>query len=248
MIKSHYKKMIFRVKSTLFYAGSILAMVLYFCCFAGLVAPFVAAHKRQYIFTRYNIFVLWWCKCLFAVEYKVEGIEYIHAQPCIILCNHQSSLETFILQTLFSPLSTVLKKELLMVPFFGWSARMLKAIPVDRGAPVKAYKQLMRQGRESVLDNRSVLIFPEGTRVPIGERVKFNRGGASLAHQLQVPIIPVAHNSGLSWPPKHLALSPSMITIRVGPPIESRDKSKRELYEISTKWIESNRDDLLAQA
>ncbi len=149
------------------------------------------------------------------------------------------------LQTLFSPLSTVLKQELLKIPLFGWGLRMLYPIALDRSQPAKAYKQLISQGRERVSSNRSVLIFPEGTRVTAGDKVKFNRGGAALAHQTQVPIVPIAHNAGLRWPSTNAIPNPGTITVRIGKPIYTAGKSKGELYESSTHWIESNRDALL---
>jgi len=243
-MNSLYTKMVLLIKTILFYVGSILALVL-FSCMAVLIVPFMNGHKRQYLLTRYNVFVLWLSKFTCGVRYKVEGLENIQKGPYIILCNHQSSLETFLLQTLFSPLSTVLKQELLRVPFFGWGAKMLKAIPLDRRRPAQAYRQLISQGKDRVLENRSVLIFPEGTRVPMGAKVKFNRGGAALAHHTKAPIIPVAHNAGLRWSFKNLMLSPGTITVRIGKPINSTDKSKSELYETSTHWIESNRDELM---
>jgi len=237
------KKILVAAKTVLFYLGCSLAMIV--CCSAAfMLVPFLDEKKQQFVLTRFNVFILWWSKWLCGIHYQVEGQENIPKGPCIVLCNHQSTWETFFLQTLFSPLSTVLKQELLSVPVFGWGARVLKAIPLDRSEPVKAYKQLITEGQNRVLKNRSVLIFPEGTRVPIGEKAKFNRGGASLAHLTQVPIIPIAHNAGLLWPSKDIFLKPGTISVRIGEPIYSSGQSKKELYEESTKWIEDNRDSL----
>ena len=180
------------------------------------------------------------------VYYEIEGEENIPEGPCIILSNHQSSWETFLLQTIFSPLSTVLKKELLKIPLFGWGMRLLDPIALDRAQPVQAFKQLISQGHDRLSANRSVLIFPEGTRVAIGEQVKFNRGGAALAHLSQTPIVPVAHNAGLCMPSNSFILTPGKITVKIGIPIYSEGRSKKELYEASTRWIESNRDALMA--
>ena len=239
------KQILVAAKTFWFYLGCILVLIVY-CCTTVFVIPLLGDKKQQYVLTRFNVFVLWWIKLVCGIQYQVEGQENIPKGPCIVLCNHQSIWETFFLQTLFNPLSTVLKQELLSIPVFGWGAKVLKAIPLDRNEPIKAYKQLISEGQDRVLKNRSVLIFPEGTRVPIGRKVKFNRGGASLAHLTQVPIIPIAHNAGLFWPSKALFLKPGIITVRIGQPIYSSDLTKKQLYEESTKWIESNRDSLLS--
>jgi len=237
------KKILVAAKTLLFYLGC--GLVLMVCSPAAfMLVPFLDEKKQQFVLTRFNVFVLWWSSWLCGIIYQVEGRENIPSGPCIVLCNHQSAWETFFLQTLFSPLSTVLKQELLSIPIFGRGARVLKAIPLDRSEPIKAYKQLISEGQNRVLKNRSVLIFPEGTRVAIGEKVKFNRGGASLAHLTQVPILPIAHNAGLFWPSKDLFLKPGTITVRIGQPIYASGLSKKELYEASTRWIENNRDSL----
>ncbi len=232
------------IRSLTFYSGCILGLIL-FSGIASLLIPFLNAEKRQYVFSRYNVFVIWWSEFICGVHYEIEGLNNIPEGACVVLSNHQSSLETFLLQTLFSPLSTVLKQELLKIPFFGWGAKILEPIALDRRRPTQAYKQLIAQGQERIDQNRSVLIFPEGTRVSIGEKVKFNRGGAALAYHTQAPIIPIAHNAGLRWTSRRLLL-PGTVTVRIGKPIHPAAMNKKELYDESTKWIETNRDNLMA--
>ena len=240
-----YTKIALEVRTLLFYSGCILGLML-FSCVASLLIPFLNTGKRQYVCSRYNVFVIWWSEFICGIHYEIEGLNNIPEGACVVLSNHQSSLETFLLQTLFSPLSTVLKQELLKVPFFGWGAKILEPIALDRRRPTQAFKQLIAQGQERIDQNRSVLIFPEGTRVSRGEKVKFNRGGAALAYHAQAPIIPIAHNAGLRWSSNRLLL-PGTVTVRIGKPIQPTELNKKELYEVSTKWIESNRDNLMAQ-
>ncbi len=232
-------------RSLVFHVGCNIVLFIH-CCATVLIVPLLDIKQRQYVFTRYNVFVLWWCKVICGVYYEIEGKENVPEGPCIILSNHQSSWETFLFQTLFSPLSTVLKKELLKIPLFGWGMKLLEPIALDRTQPIQAFKQLIAQGHDRVSHNRSVLIFPEGTRVVAGTQVKFNRGGAALAHHSQAPIVPVAHNAGLCMPPNSFILKPGKITVKIGKPICSKGKSKKELYDASTHWIESNRDALMA--
>ncbi len=242
---SLYVNVVLKTRKLIFYTGCFVGLI-FISCIGSLLVPFLGSQKRQYVLTRYHFFVIWWSTFVCGVRYKIEGLDNIPRGPCIILSNHQSSWETFLLQTLFTPLCTVLKQELLQIPFVGWGAKMLEPIALDRSQPTKAYKQLISQGQERVTQNKSVLIFPEGTRVAKGESVKFNRGGAALAFRTQVPIIPVPHNAGLYWPLKETAPKTGAIIIRIGRPIYTKGMTKTELYDTSTDWITHNKDLLMA--
>ena len=231
-------------RAVLFYLASLLILVVVGFS-AALTSPFLSKQKTQYLINRFSVMILVMCEWICGIRYELEGQENMLDGPCVILCNHQSMWETFLMQTLFFPLSSVLKKELLNVPFFGRGAKKLDAIALDRSLPAQSYKQLIYVGTERLDDKRSVLIFPEGTRVRNGERAKFSRGGASLAHHAQVPILPVAHNSGLRWPFANFVCTSGTIKVRIGAPIYPEGKSKRELYQLSTCWIERNRDELM---
>ena len=87
----------------------------------------------------------------------------------MILAKHQSTWETFFLSAYFEPLTQVLKRELLRVPFFGWAIMLLKPIAIDRDNPKAALRQVAKQGHERLEQGAWVLIFPEGTRVPVGQ-------------------------------------------------------------------------------
>lgn len=236
--------MITFIRSLIFYAVSLIGLVS-FSPILILLSPFITTERLQYLITFYNKFVLLCSRYICGLHYKIEGLENIKDEAMVVMSNHQSSLETFILPVIFGPLSTVLKKELLMIPFFSWGAKKMQVIAVDRSNPIQAYKQLIREGAKRISDQRSVLIFPEGTRVAENEKVKFNRGGAALAHHTKAPIIPVAHNTGRFIKANRFPIHSGVITIRIGKAIEANNLSKRELYETSTNWIESQRDILL---
>ena len=158
------------------------------CSIGLLVAPFLTFPAR------YRFINVYWCrfavglgKYLVGLDYRVTGAENIPSERCVILAKHQSTWETFFLSAYFQPLSQVLKKELLRVPFFGWAMAMLKPIAINRDNPKQALKQLASQGAERLEQNCWVLIFPEGTRIPTGEIGKFSRGGTSLAVNAGLP-------------------------------------------------------------
>src|SRR5690606_5770858 len=103
---------------------------------------------------RYRLVVRTWCRCgvwlarvVAGINYQVIGQEHIPDRPCVILAKHQSTWETFFLSAYFEPLSQVVKRELLFVPFFGWALAAMKPIAIDRDNPKAALKQLAKQGQ-----------------------------------------------------------------------------------------------------
>jgi 1-acyl-sn-glycerol-3-phosphate acyltransferase len=208
-----------------------------------LVAPFLRYPQRFRFVVLLNHFVVWWFRVACGVRYEIEGLENLpKGRAFIIVCNHQSQWETFYLQTVVTPLCTVLKKELLSIPFFGWALALINPIAIDRSLKTNALKQIVSQGKERIAAGVSVLIFPEGTRVEPGSDSKFSKTGAFLAKNTGTPVVPVAHNAGERWPKRGLIKKPGVLRLVVGEAIESKNRSTDELYQISTAWIESQRE------
>lgn len=208
-----------------------------------LVLPWLDVPRRFKVAIQLNRFVLWWFGKACGVTYRIEGLENLPVGGNgVLVSNHQSEWETFYLQTIVSPLCTVLKKELLRVPFFGWALALIKPIAIDRGARTGALKQIQQQGREKLKQGFWVLIFPEGTRVNPGEHRKFSKTGALLAEQSGRPLIPVAHNAGTVWPARGFMKNPGVLHLVIGEPINPDGLSVNELYRQSTDWIESTRE------
>jgi 1-acyl-sn-glycerol-3-phosphate acyltransferase len=156
------------------------------------------------------------------------------------MANHQSQWETFYLQLLVSPQATILKRELLWVPFFGWGLALLKPIAIDRSKGSQALKTVLKVGQERLAEGISVVIYPEGTRQPPGTLGSFNAGGAMLATRAGVEILPVVHNSGDCWPGRSLLRLPGTIRLRIGAPIPSTGKSSKALTAEVESWIRGN--------
>ena len=134
----------------------------------------------------------------------------------MIIANHQSAWETLAFQVIFPPQVWVVKRELLWIPFFGWGLAMLSPIAIDRGAGMRALRQTLEQGRDRLGGGYSIVIFPEGTRVAPGDRRPFHPGGAWLAIQAGVPVLPVAHDSGRLWQRNAFIKRPGLITVSIG--------------------------------
>ena len=145
--------------------------------------------------------------------------------------------ETLALQTLVAPQTWLLKKSLLRVPFFGWGLALLRPIAIDRSAGREAIRALVRQGSECLADGVWVVVFPEGTRVPPGERRAFHKGGAFLAERTGRPIVPIAHDSGDFWGRRRFVKRSGTIRLVIGPPIEPDGRRASELNRRAEEWI-----------
>ncbi|MDZ7925093.1 MAG: lysophospholipid acyltransferase family protein [Marinagarivorans sp.] len=197
--------------------------------------------------TRHRI-IISWCSLVIAlarwicgIRYQVQGREHLKnlEGPVVVMSKHQSTWETLYLQILFFPASTILKKSLLDLPFFGWGLRGLRPIAIDRSNPRDALRQVRIGGEQGIKDNLNILIFPEGTRMLPGERGKYARSGADIAIASNVKVIPIAMNAGECWLGDNKLRLPGLVTVHIGAPIESANKTSRELTEEVEAWIES---------
>ncbi len=112
-------------------------------------------------------------------------------------CKHTSAWETVALFVIFSPAHVwVLKRELLWIPLMGWGLKVLRPIAIDRSAGHRAVNQVIEQGQERLADGLWVIVFPEGTRVAVGETRKYGLSGALLAAAAERLVVPVSHNAG----------------------------------------------------
>lgn len=186
----------------------------------------------------WNHFVVWSAHAFCGIDYRVIGQRNLDCEPCVILSKHQSTWETMFLQFYFGPLSTILKRELLRIPFFGWGLALLRPIPIDRGSPIKALKKVKAQGKQRLQEGNNILVYPEGTRITYGEVGNYARSGADIACLAGVPIVPVAHNAGKCWPKKGLLKKPGTITVVIGEPISTENRTSRDIMQEVEQWIE----------
>jgi 1-acyl-sn-glycerol-3-phosphate acyltransferase len=223
--------------STVFAVGLALSTMI----FAPIaIAAFVLPYRwRYHTVIQWTYFNIWWLGVTCGLRHRVEGVENIPERPTIILSKHESAWETIALPRLFSPQCWVLKRELLRVPFFGWGLATLRPIAIDRSAGINAAQQVVKQGRARLDDGIWVVIFPEGTRVPPGERRRYKLGGAILAASTQAPVIPIAHDSGDYWPRNSFFKFPGTIRLVIGPAIPTDGLSVAEINERTERWIEA---------
>ena len=164
-------------------------------------------------------FCLWWLRITVGLTHRLSGLENLPAGPVIIASKHQSSWETLAYTLLFSDAAIVLKRELLFIPVVGWAMARAGNIAVERGDGAAALRGLVRQAKAVIAEGRSILIFPEGTRVAVGDERPYHVGTAALYRQLGVPVVPVALNSGLFWGRRQFIKRPGMIDVEILPAI-----------------------------
>lgn len=221
--------------SYLFTIGYIsTGMVAGIICLLLSVLPFRLRFK---ICMNWNKFVMVWVRWTCGIKFEIKG-QKPDFEPYVVMSKHSSTWETMFLQYYFLPISTVLKKVLLKVPFFGWGLAILKPIAIDRSNPIQALKQIKKQGKARLEEGINVLIYPEGTRIPFGERGNYARSGADIAKAAGVPIVPIAHDAGYFWPNKDFIKKPGTITVVIGEPIDTSEKSSKELAKEVEEWIE----------
>lgn len=193
---------------------------------------------------RYKFISLWaksmliWLKYSCNISFKVKGVENIPKSPFIILSKHQSAWETLAFQKIFPPQVWVMKRELLFVPFFGWGLAMTSPIAIDRSLGKKSLNQMLKQGLDRLKKGFCIVIFPEGTRIKPKEIGKYHIGGAWLASETKVPIVPVAHNAGYFWPKNSVFKKPGEITVSIGRVIMSDKLKPYQLNKKTKDWIE----------
>ena len=225
------------IRSTLFLLGAVLLTV----PFGALVTLAVLFPMRL----RYGIVALWrhgfmaLCRHVLGIRYQVLGRENIPRQPSVILAKHQSAWETVALQEIFPPLVFVLKKELLRLPFLGWSFAAMKMISIDRKAGKDALRQVVDQGRDRLDAGYWIIIFPEGTRVAPGQKRRYKPGGAHLAAQTGALVVPVAHNAGEVWRRNAFVKQPGLVTVSIGPAIDPAGLSEAAINARVEAWIEA---------
>ena len=223
------------LRSTIFYFGYLgsgfLASII-----ACLIGPFIGLERRLKLFALWPKFTNWYLHLTCGVKVNVIGQENLPNSPCVIISNHQGQWETFSMQYLFHPVCTLLKKELLYIPLWGWAMKMLHPIAINRGKPKEAIVQTLEEGSDRLERGLYVLLFPEGTRVKAGRVGKYARSGFELAKRNNVKILPLCHNSGDCWPAHKFIKKSGTINLHIGEPFFVQD-SKESAEEVQ-QWVE----------
>jgi 1-acyl-sn-glycerol-3-phosphate acyltransferase len=176
-----------------FYAVSTPLAILYAVL---LLAPRKAIMRGMRVWAQLAIVGL---RVIAGVKVEARGLEHRPQGAALVAAKHQCMLDFIVPLALLPDACFVLKKELMLIPFFGWIAAKSRMIPIDREARSKALKDMLRAARDRMTDPRQIVIFPKGTRQKPGAAPDYKPGVAALYRELGLPCAPVATNSGVHW-------------------------------------------------
>jgi len=230
----------------------MIRSVLHFIWMAVTVIPWTLVVLLASLFSRTTAWwvavnwfrvVMWGTRVILGVRMQVQGMDKLplgKASAAVLLCNHQSTLETLWLPTLMShPLAFVFKRELLRIPFFGWSMARLDMIHIDRESRTVAMKHVIEQGKRLLSQGTWVIMFPEGTRMPRGQSGTYQTAGTRLAVESGAPVVPIAVASARCWPKEGFVKRAGVVTVSVGPLMPSAGRDPKALMREVQAWIEA---------
>ena len=200
---------------------------------------------------------LWWmavrwlgwtidgARVICGVQHRVSGMEHLPTRAegtaaVLLAAKHQSTYEAFLFPTIMPhPLAYVFKRELLYVPFFGWAMGRLDMIHIDRSQRAQAFSKVVARGKDLLSRGIWIIMFPEGTRIPRGQKGTYKLGGTRLAVATGAPVIPIAVSSARCWPRKAFIKTPGIVDVSIGRPIPSTGRDPDELMREVETWIEA---------
>src|SRR5437762_5402451 len=210
--------------AAIFYPATVLWVL------AGLFASLFGRRATHAVVLGWVDFHHWLTEHLLGIRTCVIGV--IPPGPHLIAVKHQSMFETIEIPRIANLPVIVMKKALADIPLFGWLTRRYGVIPVERSAGAKALRALVEQGRNAVATGRSVIIYPEGTRVRPGQTPALRSGFAGLYRALGLPVVPVAVDSGRLWG-RGLVKRSGTVTFKIGetiPPGLNRDQVEARVH------------------
>lgn len=181
-----------------------------------LLGPPRWSSKAQFVWAAGTEFL---ARHVLRIRFQVRGREHIPTGAVIVACKHQSAYETIVFSLMLRNPAVVMKRELLSIPIYGWYSQRMGMIPIDRSASSQAMRQMLRAAERAAAENRAIVIFPEGTRGAPGAAPHYLPGVAGLYRHLNLPVVPVALDSGLLWGRNAFRKYPGTVTFHYLPPI-----------------------------
>jgi len=201
-----------------------------FFLYAGIVIVFLMAlpalllpPKITLLFGKFlGYYVVFVVRVFLNTKVEFKGIENIpKIEKYFLASAHQSMFETFALQSVLDYPVFILKKELLKIPLFGLYLKKIKSIEIVRDTTTKDNLNFFDKVANIIKnEKRPLLIFPQGTRVDVNDKVPFKKGVGRIYEALNISCVPIALNSGKVWPKHGIVKRPGKITVSFLKPIE----------------------------
>ena len=224
------------LRSIIFIIGGILITTVF-----GMLVPLgglFAFRAAAWVASTYTKVMLAWVELSIGITCEVQGWENVPDRPAIIMAKHQSAWETLFMEARFPPQCWIVKKELLWLPFVGWSLMAIRAIAIDRSSGQSAREQIVAQGARRIKEGMWISIFPEGTRIPPGKAGRYGIGGALLATRTGAPVLPIAHNAGEFWGRYSFRKRAGVVKVVIGPLIATEGRDPISINNEVQQWIE----------
>ncbi|OJU72788.1 MAG: hypothetical protein BGO07_01035 [Alphaproteobacteria bacterium 40-19] len=178
----------------------------------------------------------WMARVFLGIRFRLEGLEHLpKTGPYVIACKHQSAWDTLAFHSFLEKPVFILKASLTRIPIFGKFLKKLGMIPVERGN--KLDRKFLTLLKKAIAQQRPIIIFPEGTRVAMGQKGTIKMGTFMLYEKFQLPIIPASLNSGALWARRGFFKKPGLITLRFHPALPP-DLHPEEFIELLSKDME----------
>ncbi|MBU1347007.1 MAG: 1-acyl-sn-glycerol-3-phosphate acyltransferase [Alphaproteobacteria bacterium] len=221
------------VRSLIFVAWLYLSLAIFA---VGLSPALILPHRYALgVVKAWARFVLLGLDWIAGVRVEFRGLEHRPTGRALLACKHQGMLDIIIPFVVLDDPCIITKKELMILPFFGWFAWKTKMISVDRSAASKALRDMVKQARERSAEGRQIWIFPEGTRAPVGAAPDYKPGVAALYREIAGPCWPVATNAGVHWPAHGFRRHPGVVVYQFLPPIEAGLKRPAFMAELESR-------------
>ena len=229
---------------SLLYQVIMVIIVIPYYALVFATAP-LSRQARWQVIAGWPRIATWMARHVLGIDYVVHGRENIPAEPTVILSKHSSAWETLAFTSIFPPHVYVIKRELQWLPFLGWGLALMSVIAINRSNRKTAMSRMIRVGGERLKQGFSIMIYPEGTRVPVGRRGIYKLGGAVLAVANGARVLPVAHDAGLLWPRNSFRKHPGTVTVVIGKPIDTNGRTAADVMREVEAWIEGEVDRLI---
>jgi 1-acyl-sn-glycerol-3-phosphate acyltransferase len=221
----------------------MLVTVVPWALFLVLVSVFVRGNLVYWIGAGWLRASVIGARYILGIRTHITGMENLpvgETSPAVLLVKHQSTFETLLMPAIMPhPLAYVFKRELLHIPFFGWSMARMDMIHIDRSQGARAFAKVVAQGKRLLARGIWVIMFPEGTRIPRGQKGSYKTGGTRLAIAAGAPVIPIAVTSAKCWPRKAFIKTPGVVEVSIGKPIPTEGREAGELMLEVENWIEA---------
>ncbi|HEY0911240.1 MAG TPA: lysophospholipid acyltransferase family protein, partial [Bradyrhizobium sp.] len=202
----------------------------------GIAVRWLAPHRALDYAKFWVRMVLGGARVICGIRFVLTGRENLPCGAALIASQHQSAFDTLVWASLVPNVSYVFKAELARIPLFGPMLLATGQIPLDRAASVATVRKLLKEVDRAKTEGRQIIIFPEGTRVAIGQDVELRGGFAMIAARTGLPIIPVATNSGRFWGRRAFRKRPGCVHIHVGEAISPDLRQEVLIQTLKQRW------------